>query len=113
MDSSISIRQSDLAPVIRWLAELRGRVVDWSSGVKTISSEEWNRLQGSVKGALSTRRVEAVLKDFLKKVGVSTRSGELAEGLSVELRARILSYREGATIESYPNFMSEPPKIKL
>ena len=113
IDGSISIRPSDLAPVTRWLAELRGRVVDWSSGVKAISSEEWNRLQGSVKGALSTRRVEQVLKDFLKRVGVSARSEELVGGLSVELRSRILSYREGSTIESYPNFISEPPKIKL
>ncbi len=109
---SIPIRPADLTPVTQWLGELRGRVTDWSRDVKNLTQEEWNRLQGSVKGALSTRRVEQVLKDFLQRIGVAAHS-EVAEDLAVDLRTRILSYRSGTTIEAYPHYLTEPPKIRL
>ena len=115
MQGSISIRSSDLAPVASWLAELRGRVEQWSQGVRAVSSDEWSRLQTSVKGALSTRRVEQVLRDFLHKIGVPARGNTIdsIEDLSIDLKARIISYREGQTIESYAEYVSPPPTIEL
>ena len=107
------IHPSDLTPVTHWLADLRGRVAKWSTGVRAVSSDEWNRLQGAVRGALSTQRIEQVLRDFLTRVGDPDRTAPLAEGLSLELKSRILSYREGQTIDSYVEHIMEPPKIKL
>ncbi len=112
LDGSIPIRPADLTPVTQWLGELRARLMDWSHDVKNVSQDEWTKLQTSVKVAFSTDRVEEVLKDFLLRIGVSAHS-EAAESFSLELKSRILSYREGATIESYANYLSEPPKIKL
>ncbi len=110
--SSIPIRPADLTPVTHWLGELRARVVEWSRGVKDISQDEWNRLQNSVKGAVSTQRVEQVLKDFLTRIGVPAHT-EMTDSLTLDLKVRVLSYRQGVTIESYPDFLSEPPQIKL
>ena len=113
LEGSIPLRPSDLAPVNDWLTELRGRVTRWSDEVRSVSSEEWQRLNATVKSAVSTQRVEQVLKDFLTRIGVKSHSEEILRGLSAELRSQVVAYRHGQTIEHYANFLSKPPRVDL
>ena len=59
-------------------------------------------------------KVESVLREFLGRIGVSARrSDEIAAQLVLELRQKILYYREGLTIEAYENYLLEPPRIEV
>ena len=113
MAASIPLRPSDLSPVSDWLAEVRGRLEEWGRGMRHVSTEEWRRFQTSVKSAISTQRVEGVLNDFLTRIGVRSEREAIVEGLTEQLRSRVLHFRQGKTIEDYQNFLSVPPRIEV
>ncbi len=112
---SISIRPNDMAPVIQWLEEVRGRLDSWSRGVRSSSADEWNRFHAAVTSAISIRRVEKVLREFLARIGLSAKvsTEDVAHAWIHDLRMRVIYYREGETIETYPNHLVAPPMIKL
>ena len=112
--SSISIRPTDMVPVLQWLDEVRGRVDGWSKGVRAASAEEWKKFHKAITQAISVTRVEGVLRDFLGRIGMSSKTkSNLAEEMVLALRMSIIHYREGETIESYQNFLTDPPNVRL
>ncbi len=112
--ASISIRPADLDPVVLWLHDVRSRVERWSQEARTVTAEEWKRLQKTLTSAIAMPKVESVLREFLGRLGVSARSSDaIAAQLVLELREKILHYREGFTIEAYQNHLLEPPRIEV
>lgn len=113
-NNPIAIEPRDFAPLQDWFHDLRARFEGWSRSVKETSVQEWAGLQRTVSKALSTQRVEQVLRDFLTRVGV--RSAELddtVEQVMIDLRHRIITFRKGETIEHYQEYLVTPPQIQL
>lgn len=114
MSESISIRPTDLTPIRDWLSDLRVRVDGWSQQIKVHSAAEWTQLHATLAKALSTHRVEQVLRDFLSRVGIRSRETDAAlEAALCDLRHRIIAYRRLDTIESYERFLAPPPNLKF
>ena len=119
MDPAFSLHSGELAPLTEWLDEVRRHVDRLSrqgwDGIKRVSADEWERLHGAVSGAVSAERVQGVLSEFLARVGLrgGTTAEELARREVAELRARIVCFRAGLTIEDYGEYLAPPPRIDL
>ena len=88
---------------------------NWSNAVRSTSADEWNRFHTAVTSAISIRRVEKVLGEFLARIGLSAKvsSEDVAHVWIHNLRIRIIYYREGETIEAYQHHLVAPPMIEI
>ncbi len=101
-----------------WVSELQigARIKRSRLGLQSlckITAEEWDSLTTSISQSKTLQNAEVCLRDFLSRLGLNSDIQGTAKLLAEDLRRRVLDYRSSESIENYPQYMYEIPKIRL